>query len=671
MPSAAAKEPEEYALFLESLGITDKPKVSFLASLLRDVYETSAKLDLHLEPHGASFHSAISRLLTTDNPHDVPSLCWIRVVDRMGFFTDGDEQAKRIVNVGLAFAYRHKQLDTLAASGVLMQEADAVKKMRAVEVGVGHEGNGGGGAKKGAEEEGADDQGADIAAGGVAFDRPPAAEAPSAAGAAAVAGGGDQEDGVDRGGVVIAKRSGTSTATALVEAGGGGDGDEQGASGVAPGGVVVACRPRGAPTPTRRDGGDSDHQGGESDVTGLPSTVHERQPFVRPSADALKAVSFVLDVVEERDDAPAVLRGLLSESLTCMLRSRPSPKSEGPSASSTRGGGGGCPVHTMVEPWWPMWQAPRDGTKMRPVPGTFGYEVNSLRAVWSTRWCIKVDMDKIKCRLDRIRANHPKAFEPGGPRAVEVVVRLVQARPLRLTIVIACFLLMATKEPGYSSVLMKIAATGRAQPQRATRLAAASVHEFVASAVTNSQPSGRRHHQPGSDDPAAAAPPPKDVFVGVPKQPLDAQYASMAVKLAAEKVDTAAERRASRKRVLQRKADRAAPTSRVTASQPPTRRGDADTEPVAPGQMTAGARARKRPRSTSPTSPGGVSSTPMAARGDGSLVAQRATSPPVATIDTASPLNSAVLLASLPDLRSAPLPPIQFAAAPDPGAPPC
>jgi len=148
IPYAAAKEPEEDALFLESLGITDTPKVSFLASLLRDVYETSAKLDLHLKPHGASFHSAISRLLTTDIPHDVPSLFWIRVVDRMGFFTDGDDHAERIFNVGLAFAYRRKQLDTLAASVVLMREADAVKKMRAVEVGVGHEDSGGAGAKK-------------------------------------------------------------------------------------------------------------------------------------------------------------------------------------------------------------------------------------------------------------------------------------------------------------------------------------------------------------------------------------------------------------------------------------------------------------------------------------------------------------------------------------------
>ena len=211
-------------------------------------------------------------------------------------------------------------------------------------------------------------------------------------------------------------------------------------------------------------------------MTGLPRTVLERQPFLQPSADALKAVFFVLDVVEERDDASAVLRGLLSARLTCMPRSCPSSKSDGPSASSTRCRGGGCPVHTMVEPWWPMWKAQRDGSKMRPVPGTFRYEVSSLRAVWSTRWCIKVNMEKIKCRLDRIRANHPKAFAPGGPRAVKVVVRLFQAKPLRMTVVIACFLLMATKNPGYSSVLMKIAATGRAQPQRATRLAAASVH---------------------------------------------------------------------------------------------------------------------------------------------------------------------------------------------------
>jgi len=461
MPTSATKEPQEYALFLESLEITERAKVALLANLLRDVYEASTKLDLHLEPHGASFHSALSRVLTTDNPHDVRSLFCIRVVDRMGFFTDDDTYAKRIVNVGLAFAYRHKQLDTLAASGVLRQEAGAANRLRAVEVSVhdddaipvGKVGAGDGTSVEGSDGGGADEDSADVPVRGFVLDRPhagaqrrsdPPQSLPLAAGVAGAGDGGDDPNGVNRGGVVVARRSGALVPMAPEAAVGDGGGDPPGISGVLPGGIVVARRSAAAAGAAGDGDGDGDDGADDSQLTGFPSTIHEQQPVVEPSADALQAVSYVLGLVEERDDALGDLRGLLSERLKVLQRYRPPHKVKRSGSSSS---GGGCAVHALVEPWWPIWQAPRDGIKVSPAPGIFGYHVNSLRPVWKTRWCIKVDMKKTKSRLDRIHANHPKIFERDGRPAIEVVVLLVQARPLRLTVVIACMVLMETKEP--------------------------------------------------------------------------------------------------------------------------------------------------------------------------------------------------------------------------------
>lgn len=115
MPGFHAILPKsEYVVFLESLGITDSVKLPFLAQLLSDMYQAASKLDSHLEPHGASLHSAISRLTTTENPEDVPAHCWIRALHRLGLFSDRDAHAQRFVNIGLSYAYRHKQVDTLA-----------------------------------------------------------------------------------------------------------------------------------------------------------------------------------------------------------------------------------------------------------------------------------------------------------------------------------------------------------------------------------------------------------------------------------------------------------------------------------------------------------------------------------------------------------------------------
>jgi len=46
----------------------------------------------------------------------------IRIIDRIGFFSDEDEHASRVVNRGLSFAYRKKELDAAAKAIALRSE---------------------------------------------------------------------------------------------------------------------------------------------------------------------------------------------------------------------------------------------------------------------------------------------------------------------------------------------------------------------------------------------------------------------------------------------------------------------------------------------------------------------------------------------------------------------
>jgi len=109
-----------YVSFFDDLGISDEKQIAFLAMLLRNVFEASSKLDPHLAPHGAALHSSVSRMQVSDNPQDAPTHRGIRVVDRMGFFSDTNSNDERIVNIGLSFAYSHLEVDALAEANAML-----------------------------------------------------------------------------------------------------------------------------------------------------------------------------------------------------------------------------------------------------------------------------------------------------------------------------------------------------------------------------------------------------------------------------------------------------------------------------------------------------------------------------------------------------------------------
>jgi len=108
------REPDrDFVQFFRDLNITDSTKVPFLAGLLRNFRDAAAKLDSHLSVYLELVHTAVSRMITSLSPFEMPQPLWIRVHDRLGFFHD-DEEQKRFVNIGLAYAYRHLEMDALA-----------------------------------------------------------------------------------------------------------------------------------------------------------------------------------------------------------------------------------------------------------------------------------------------------------------------------------------------------------------------------------------------------------------------------------------------------------------------------------------------------------------------------------------------------------------------------
>ena len=106
VPAVPDAPDEEGMKFFRSLGIGDSTKVALLARVLEAFHEVAMKLDEHLSPTGAILHAAISRMCEGDSAMDAPQHRWIRIVDRIGFFSDDDEHASRVINLGLSFAYR-------------------------------------------------------------------------------------------------------------------------------------------------------------------------------------------------------------------------------------------------------------------------------------------------------------------------------------------------------------------------------------------------------------------------------------------------------------------------------------------------------------------------------------------------------------------------------------
>lgn len=117
--SGKANVRAEYLRFFEALGVVEPANIHTLERLLHTFFEVAMQLDSHLASVGATLHAAVSRMTEMDNPAAPPRHRWIRIIDRLGFFPDHDQHAKRIIKMRLAYAYRHKEVDLVTAANAL------------------------------------------------------------------------------------------------------------------------------------------------------------------------------------------------------------------------------------------------------------------------------------------------------------------------------------------------------------------------------------------------------------------------------------------------------------------------------------------------------------------------------------------------------------------------
>ncbi|KAK1868748.1 hypothetical protein I4F81_011231 [Pyropia yezoensis] len=363
--STRSKVPDEYVRVFELLSIPDAQKLQVLARLLQSLYDITTKLEGHLAATGGALHVAVSRMCEADNPLSPPQHRWIRIYDRLGFFSDGDEHACRVVNIGLSYAYRHQELNALTAANALR-----VRRAAASPLSGGEQIRGCGTGQQQVPE------------GGVVLGRRPAtlrasppirgdssALPPSKANQPTVPASGvnasarpdghapfdngDVGSGVEAG--LILPEGGLVVRRHINEDGAGEAVDDD----VTAGGIIVATRaPLRQPDTVATGRGpallgpDNSGSGGDVEVNKVVSSV---QPVVTPSASSIKCISAVLEALRERQDIRQVLQQLVIDGLLCLGRLKGGSAFGSASASAATGGEAGwSAVRAILYRWWPI-----------------------------------------------------------------------------------------------------------------------------------------------------------------------------------------------------------------------------------------------------------------------------------------------------------------------------
>lgn len=330
--SGAPKVGPEYVRFFQSLGIGDRQKGFSLGRLLQDFFTVAAKLDGHLASYGATLHVAVSRMCEGDSPTDAPQHRWIRVLDRLNFFGDEDDHASRVINIGLSYAYRHKEVNVLPdANSLLLREL-----------------------------------------------RPPAT--------------GDQEvdtapadPGLIPDGVVVVARRKRAETGAGDDTGSGAGAD--GAPGVDGGTAPVADLevPVGGVTVRGPGTAGGQHSANHVQVVdvanvAVPKLVLEEHPVVTPSAAAVQCVTGVLEGLAERDDLRDFLHQLVNDNLLLhaqFLGGARATFSAGVLSADLELSWPG--VQRFMKRWWPVWEVPPDGAATIPPRGTAAAKAHPTR----------------------------------------------------------------------------------------------------------------------------------------------------------------------------------------------------------------------------------------------------------------------------------------------------
>jgi len=607
---------DEYVQFFRALGIFEQQKASYLARLLEAFYELGAKLDEHLAPTGAVLHAAVSRMCQAENPMDAPNHRWIRIHDRVGFFSDQDDHGSRIVNIGLAYAYRHKELEALSAANTVRLEqlrraaagdallpgdtllpatlADGEQDVPFGGVVVRNDGASVQGGRGGAE----------ASSNPRGWSKPVGAPGPSSGADA----GGDGEGGSGflppTGGLVVRRDAPSFN----VPAGTGDDVPENGGLVVArrkPGGCQAAD-PYVPATPLDVDGGAS------------PTTHCIEQPLITPTPEAVTCVSTVLEAFLKRADAKDVMRQLLIDGLLSWGRLH--------SGQTTKAAAGVISADEVNAEWpasrqllyklWPVWKAPDDRTVALPPQGTVSRHTHAGRAMLSSRWKVKVDMTEINPVISRLDVKSHRYFKKGSLDTVLEVVRIAPGLKVPLGVTIASTLMVASWDSDFCSVLKQLAASGRAPVRGKAPLTAAACHNFetagIGEGLVVAVEAGHPVGVPSVG--VAASPPAAPALAAV----MAARQAEVDDLLAADKSKTAGEHRARRVEARRRE--------RQTAAATPTT--------AAPAAVSSARKATKRP---APASHKATGATAKRTKGGSGNVVGPSQAPPPASSTTVIP----------------------------------
>jgi len=477
VPAAAVPEDadDEYAEFFRALGLTDVQKTSYLARLLQSFYDVGAKLDEHLAPTGAVLHAAISRTCQGESPMDAPHHRWIRIHDRLGFFADQDDHASRIINIGLTFAYRHKELDALSAASALRLEQLRLTSAR-------HP-NPVGSTRLSPRPGEVPDGGRVIRDDGAAA-RVEAGSAPGAGGSMSAGGGvklspkdndlgdrGDRGDlAVPDGGLEVRRDPLARAAVAVVHAGGGGQDMPE------IGGTVVARRQVAAPA-----GNDGTMTESLMVTAAVPAAVHvKEQPLVKPSPQAVACTTAVLEAFMPRDDAKGVVRQLLVDSLLCWGRLH-----SGQTAKAAAGVISAAEVETewpavrkLLSLCWPTWSTPIKNVAVVPPEGSVSRQTHPGRMTLTSRWKLKVDMTAINPTIRKWDVKADRNFKRGPLDDSVEVQRIASGLKVPMAVTVASILLVGTWDPAFCTIMQQLVASGRAPVHRKASVAAAACHDF-------------------------------------------------------------------------------------------------------------------------------------------------------------------------------------------------
>lgn len=513
--SGKAKVRAEYLRFFEALGVVETAKIHTLGRLLHTFCEVATQLDSHLASVGATLHAAVSRMTETDNAAAPPRHRWIRIIDRLGFFPDHDQHASRIINMGLADAYRHKEVDLVTAANALHLCSQRLPCTC----------NGGSGT--GATSPEVVPLGGITAprTGGLAGARPPfkgvattptagalGTPAPHFTGASvgsSEAGAGADADADDNlvlppGGLIVPRPGALSSAEAT-DAGVSGDGgdaakhphdEHEPAAAAADGsylqdGGIVVVRRQGPPgddpleavlatmgAPATADARLSDGQALAVVAVDEPQTkvVLTTKPVIVPSPAAVKCILAVLNGLMDRSDAREVLYTLLRDFLLCFNRLHggeadnclPGEVEISTELAWTK-------VRTHLYRWWPIWRAPVGELAPFPVPGTVGFMSHPTRIGRVSRWALEVDM---ACVSETIKRLPVRSSILGGLPPVVSVTRIGPSVRSSLPLSVATLLLVASKEDRFCDVLTELATVGRAPAKKDCPIVVATCHDF-------------------------------------------------------------------------------------------------------------------------------------------------------------------------------------------------